>query len=650
MGFVPNIAVKAHLNKAATARVTSIEPVDLLLAVLALAFQQWKDTRECEICFESHGRDLRDESLDVSRMVGCFTAIQNIVFSTLCSAAATFNELIAEVKDRTSIAMARMDKSAPIAGHLTHTHIIMFNYHGPYSIDHEEDRFVAVDIGQDSADEDPPDTRFAAMDIGCAINNGIPTMGIIYSHAIHDECEASDLLHHWSECFKAVLEHCQSDTATCILTSRQVKSETLRFLIRCLERTREAPSKPEVKLIAEAATKLLTESVEAATAAGAETLGTLMKIMGERPMGPYLEGVDDSRKTKIKEYCGAAVEATRAAGVYDSRKTKIKEYCDAAEVKAKDKPKPVAPPPKAAPELNACVAAESTTVSTVLRAAWALALAYFYGQEDVVFGATTSGRKINVAGIEEVVGSGINTVPCRIRVRSSDLREIYIREVHSLCDSLVENDTISLHRSYEVSGKHNLFHTTFVYQKYVKFPPEPTMPFTFELVEAKETTDVPLDVMVSKTDSGQLYVSALLRGEHLTRRFLENIFPAFAAALRWLCSQNEAVDSRIGDLILLSPEAQRELEYFSRGTTLQQSHTTVWQLFVRQERQGSERTAIESHTDEHNETLSYGDLLERAKCGVRYLDMEGVRSHKRHHAIPARAWGGSHSHSLEQPR
>ena len=105
----------------------------------------------------------------------------------------------------------------------------------------------------------------------------------------------------------------------------QVKSETLRFLIRCLKMTKEAPSKPETKSIAEAATKLLTESVEALRAGGAEVLGTLMKIMGDRAMGPYMDGLDDIRKTKIKE------------------------YCDAAQVKAKDKPKPVAPPPKAAP-------------------------------------------------------------------------------------------------------------------------------------------------------------------------------------------------------------------------------------------------------------------------------------------------------------
>lgn len=105
----------------------------------------------------------------------------------------------------------------------------------------------------------------------------------------------------------------------------QVKQETVKFLIRCLRTTRVAPLKPETKSIAEAATKLLTESSEVTRSGGAEVLGTLMKIMGERAMGPYLEGLDDIRKTKIKE------------------------YFDVAEVKAKDKPKPDAPPPKTAP-------------------------------------------------------------------------------------------------------------------------------------------------------------------------------------------------------------------------------------------------------------------------------------------------------------
>lgn len=105
----------------------------------------------------------------------------------------------------------------------------------------------------------------------------------------------------------------------------QIKLETLKFLIRCLKTTREAPSKPETKSIADAATKLLSESSEVTRSGAAEALGTLMKIMGERAMGPYLEGLDEIRKAKINE------------------------YFHTAQVRAKDKPKPVAQPPKPAP-------------------------------------------------------------------------------------------------------------------------------------------------------------------------------------------------------------------------------------------------------------------------------------------------------------
>lgn len=104
----------------------------------------------------------------------------------------------------------------------------------------------------------------------------------------------------------------------------QVKEGTMKFLIRCLKTTREVPSKQEIGSIVEVAKKLLAESSEGLRSGGAEVLGTVMKIVGERAMNPHLEGLDDIRKTKIKE------------------------FYETAEVKAKEKPKP-APAPKAAP-------------------------------------------------------------------------------------------------------------------------------------------------------------------------------------------------------------------------------------------------------------------------------------------------------------
>ncbi|KAF3388998.1 Spindle pole body component alp14 [Penicillium rolfsii] len=120
-----------------------------------------------------------------------------------------------------------------------------------------------------------------------------------------------------SDCLEEVLEFLKHKNP-------QVKQETLKFLIRCLRTTRTVPSKPDIKAIADAGTKAMTESTEALRSGGAEILGTLMKILGERAMNPYLEGLDEIRKTKIKE------------------------YFETAEVKAKDRPKPIVAPPKPA--------------------------------------------------------------------------------------------------------------------------------------------------------------------------------------------------------------------------------------------------------------------------------------------------------------
>ncbi|KAL2128456.1 hypothetical protein VTI74DRAFT_9169 [Chaetomium olivicolor] len=118
------------------------------------------------------------------------------------------------------------------------------------------------------------------------------------------------------------LTECLEDITTYLVHKNpQIKEGTMKFLVRCLRTTKDVPSKQEIGLIVDSAKKLLSESSEALRSGGAEILGTVMKIIGERAMNPHLEGLDDIRKTKIKE------------------------FYETAEVKAKDKPKP--PPPAA---------------------------------------------------------------------------------------------------------------------------------------------------------------------------------------------------------------------------------------------------------------------------------------------------------------
>ena len=69
-------------------------------------------------------------------------------------------------------------------------------------------------------------------------------------------------------------------------------------------------------------------------------------------------------------------------------------------------------------QVAACAEASRTTVNTIVQAAWAVLLARYTGQDDVVFGATRACRRIPVAGAADMVGVLINTVPVRVRLDS----------------------------------------------------------------------------------------------------------------------------------------------------------------------------------------------------------------------------------------
>lgn len=56
------------------------------------------------------------------------------------------------------------------------------------------------------------------------------------------------------------------------------------------------------------------------------------------------------------------------------------------------------------------------TLSTLVRAVWALVLAQYTQSNDVVFGCTTSGRDIALPGIERVLGATFTTTPVRVRL------------------------------------------------------------------------------------------------------------------------------------------------------------------------------------------------------------------------------------------
>jgi len=81
----------------------------------------------------------------------------------------------------------------------------------------------------------------------------------------------------------------------------QVKEGSLRFLVRCLS-TSPTPIQPgQTKPLSEQLATLLEDSSEGARNEAATALGTLMRMVGERPLNAIMDGLPDVRKSKVKE-------------------------------------------------------------------------------------------------------------------------------------------------------------------------------------------------------------------------------------------------------------------------------------------------------------------------------------------------------------
>nr|ATU31794.1 NRPS [Streptomyces sp. KCB13F003] len=72
--------------------------------------------------------------------------------------------------------------------------------------------------------------------------------------------------------------------------------------------------------------------------------------------------------------------------------------------------------PELTDQLYAFARRHRLTVNAVVQGLWALLLAGRSGQQDVVFGATTSGRPTDLPGADEMVGLFINSLPVRTRL------------------------------------------------------------------------------------------------------------------------------------------------------------------------------------------------------------------------------------------
>ncbi|WP_405672999.1 amino acid adenylation domain-containing protein [Streptomyces sp. NBC_01530] len=106
------------------------------------------------------------------------------------------------------------------------------------------------------------------------------------------------------------------------------------------------------------------------------------------------------------------------------------------------------------------------TVNTLVQGAWALLLGRMTGRDDVVFGATVSGRPPELLGVESMVGLFINTIPTRVRLRPEQSLGTLLREVQDGYVRLLDHHHLGLADIQRAVGVPELFDSLVIFENY----------------------------------------------------------------------------------------------------------------------------------------------------------------------------------------
>ncbi|ERI05707.1 condensation domain-containing protein [Aneurinibacillus aneurinilyticus] len=210
------------------------------------------------------------------------------------------------------------------------------------------------------------------------------------------------------------------------------------------------------------------------------------------PYKKYIEWIKRQDKNKAEQFWRKELKGfTAPTQLFLERKDRGKEkgygesVCHLSEEKTQ--------------QLQTWVRNHQLTLNTLLQGAWAYLLSRYSGENDIIFGVTSSGRPAELVGVEGIIGPFINTLPARIGVADDLdivdwLLEIQRNEIERRqyeYSSLTEIQGWS-----EVPREVPLFHTLYVFENYPTEKDNVNSELEITQVQSVEQTNYPLNLVV----------------------------------------------------------------------------------------------------------------------------------------------------------
>ncbi|MBW4569114.1 MAG: amino acid adenylation domain-containing protein [Tolypothrix carrinoi HA7290-LM1] len=264
------------------------------------------------------------------------------------------------------------------------------------------------------------------------------------------------------------------------------------------------------------------------------------------------------------------------------------------------------------------------TLNTLVQGAWALLLSCYSGQEDVVFGAVTSGRPSTLAKAESMVGLFINTLPIRVQVSPEEFLLPWLEKIK---DQLVEArqyeycPLVKVQGWSEVPKDLSLFESIVVFENYTIDASVRQRDINLEIEDFHgfEKTNYPITLIVIPGDELLLKISCD-DSDRFDTDTIKRMLGHLQTLLEGMATNQQ---QRLGELSLLTEHERHQLLVEWNQTQVEYPQDKcIHELFETQVERTPDAVAVVFE----DEQLTYWELNARANQLAHYLRSLGVKS------------------------
>ncbi len=261
------------------------------------------------------------------------------------------------------------------------------------------------------------------------------------------------------------------------------------------------------------------------------------------------------------------------------------------------------------------------TLNTLLQAAWAFLLHRYSGEDDVVFGATVSGRPPELPGVEEILGLFINTLPVRATFNDQKIIREWLQDFQMAQAETRQYEyspLVEIHKWSDVPNSQPLFKSLLVFENYPAGEQLEQKESALQLTDVRsfERTNYPLTVVGSP--GKQLAIDIAYETDKFDEPDIRRMQQHIHNILMQFARQSEQKLSAIS--LITEKEQQKVIIEWNQSELDYPREATIHGIFAAQVKEHPDAVAVSFE----DQSLTYRELDEKANRLANVLRAKGV--------------------------